>query len=126
MRLRHAESDSKRCAQCEPAGLACGEVSSGCRLWDRRRRDRQPLRFHKPRLAWTRPALRRAVESINRRLEQSVNNLRFSVDDDTGKVVVKVLDTATDQVIRQIPSEEALAISRSLEKLQGLLLNQQA
>ena len=71
-------------------------------------------------------ALRRAVESINRRLEQSVNNLRFSVDDDTGKVVVKVLDTATEQVIRQIPSEEALAISRSLEKLQGLLLNQQA
>lgn len=71
-------------------------------------------------------ALRRAVESINRRLEQSVNTLRFSVDDDTGKVVVKVLDLATQQVIRQIPSEEALAISRSLEKLQGLLLKQQA
>ena len=71
-------------------------------------------------------ALKRAVESINRRLERSVNNLRFSLDGDTGKVVVKVVDAATDQVSRQIPSEEALAISRSLERLQGLLLDQQA
>jgi flagellar protein FlaG len=70
-------------------------------------------------------ALRRAVESINRRLERSVQNLQFSLDESTGKVVVKVVDAATEQVIRQIPSEEALAISRSLERLQGLLLDQQ-
>jgi flagellar protein FlaG len=41
-------------------------------------------------------------------------------------MVVRVVDTATDQVIRQIPSEVALAISQSLEKLQGLLVRQQA
>jgi flagellar protein FlaG len=77
-------------------------------------------------LAVEQEALKRAVESINRRLERSVNNLRFSLDGDTGKVVIKVVDAATDQVIRQIPSEEALAISRSMERLQGLLLDQQA
>ena len=71
-------------------------------------------------------ALKRAVESINRRLKRSVDNLRLSLDDDNGKVVIKVVDAATEQLIRQIPSEEALAISRSLERLQGLLLNQEA
>ncbi len=68
----------------------------------------------------------RVVASINRRLEGNASSLRFSLDKDTGLVVVKVVDTGTDQVIRQIPSEEVLAISHSLEKLQGLLLDHQA
>ena len=117
-------SDSKSQNLRAPAAplAGAGAVRSG------RRPEPQPRRHcASASHAWRGPGgAQRAVESINRRLEQSVNNLRFSVDDDTGKVVVKVLDTATDQVIRQIPSEEALAISRSLEKLQGLLLNQQA
>jgi flagellar protein FlaG len=70
--------------------------------------------------------LHEAVAAINRKLEETSQNLRFSVDDGTGKLVVKVVDTATDQVIRQIPSEVAIAISRSLERLQGLLVRQQA
>jgi len=70
--------------------------------------------------------LHEAVAAINRKLEETSQNLRFSVDDGTGKLVVKVVDTATDQVIRQIPSEVAIAISRSLERLQGMLVRQQA
>ena len=69
--------------------------------------------------------VRAAVESINRRLEQATNSLQFSVDRDN-RVIVKVVDSATGEVIRQMPTEEALAISRSLDKLQGLLLDQEA
>ena len=69
-------------------------------------------------------ALQQAIEAINRKLEQSNQNLQFSIDEDTGKSLVKIVDTATHQVIRQIPSEVAIAISRSLEKLQGLLVRQ--
>jgi flagellar protein FlaG len=68
----------------------------------------------------------RAVETINRQLEAAAQNLRFSVDDATGKTVVRVVDTATGEVIRQVPTEELLAISRSIDRLQGLLFHQQA
>lgn len=67
-----------------------------------------------------------AVESINRKLSESSNNLRFSVDDKTGQIIVRIVDGETDQVIRQIPSEEAIAISQSIEQLQGLLVHHTA
>jgi flagellar protein FlaG len=70
--------------------------------------------------------LNEAVDTINRRLQDSSQQLRFAVDHDSGRMVVRVVDTATDQTIRQIPSEVAIAISQSLEKLQGLLVRQQA
>ena len=70
--------------------------------------------------------LKEAVDTINRKLQDSSQGLRFSVDNDSGRVVVRVVDTATDQTIRQIPSEVAIEISQSLEKLQGLLVRQQA
>ncbi|MCB1908288.1 MAG: flagellar protein FlaG [Rhodocyclaceae bacterium] len=71
-------------------------------------------------------ALERALENIRRVVEPVAHNLRFTVDEDTGRTVVKVLDSATDQVIRQIPSEEILSIAKALDKLSGLLLEQKA
>ncbi len=44
------------------------------------------------------------------------------MDDKSGGVIVKVSDLKTKEVILQIPSKEAIAISASLEKLQGLLV----
>ena len=70
--------------------------------------------------------LERALENIRRVVEPVAHNLRFTVDEDTGRTVVKVLDSATDQVIRQIPSEEVLSIAKALDKLSGLLLEQKA
>ena len=67
----------------------------------------------------------RAAESINRQLQTVAPNLRFSVDEDTGKTVVRVVDTGTGETIRQVPSEEVLAISRSIDRLQGLLVHQE-
>jgi flagellar protein FlaG len=69
--------------------------------------------------------LKQAAEAVNQQIQATVPNLRFSVDDDTGKMVVRIVDTATGDVIRQVPSEELLAISRSIDRLQGLLLNGQ-
>lgn len=71
--------------------------------------------------------LKQAVENINKTLKQSNKNLEFSVDTDTKKVLVKLVDTDTGDVIREFPSEEALAIARSIDQFQrGLLLRQQA
>lgn len=71
--------------------------------------------------------LQNVVDNINKTLKQSNKNLEFSVDADTKKSVVKLVDTETGDLIRQFPSEEALAISRSIDQIQqGLLLRQQA
>ncbi len=71
--------------------------------------------------------LKNAVETLNKAMQQSNQNLEFSVDTDTKKVVVRMVDTSTGQLIRQFPSEETLAISRGIEEFQqGMLLKQKA
>ena len=59
--------------------------------------------------------LNAAVSNINDYVQQIQRTLEFSVDDDTGTTVVKVLDSSTDEVIRQFPPEEALALARHLQ-----------
>lgn len=71
--------------------------------------------------------LKNVVDNINKSLRQSNRNLEFSVDDTTQKQLVKLVDTETGDVIRQFPSEEALAISRAIDQFQqGTLLKQEA
>lgn len=71
--------------------------------------------------------LKSAVAEINHVLQQSNQNLEFSVDTDSDRTVVKMVDTSTGELIRQFPSESTLAIARSIEQFQqGLLLTQEA
>jgi len=68
-----------------------------------------------------------AVEQLNKAMRQSSRNLEFSVDESTNRVVVRMTDATTGEVIRQIPSEETLAIARAIGDFQqGLLLSQKA
>jgi flagellar protein FlaG len=50
-------------------------------------------------------------------------SLRFSVDQDTGKTVACLVDPRTGEVLRQVPSTEALALAKQLGKSEGLLLD---
>lgn len=52
--------------------------------------------------------------------------IEFSVDDESGRTIVKVVDLQTKEILRQIPSEEVLNIARALDKLQGLLIQGKA
>jgi flagellar protein FlaG len=68
-------------------------------------------------------------EAVNRIIDyvQSMRrDLQFQVDAETRDVIVRVVDSESGELIRQIPSEELLAIARSLEQNQGLFLNTQA
>lgn len=70
--------------------------------------------------------VKQAVQEVQKMVQSKASNLQFSIDQASGKTVVKLLDSQTGDVIRQIPSEEMLAISRSLDQMQGLLLKQKA
>lgn len=71
-------------------------------------------------------ALKGSVEAINAFLKTFSNNIQFSIDDDTGRTVVKLVDTETNTVLRQYPTKEALALARDIENFQGHLLKTEA
>lgn len=60
------------------------------------------------------PELDYAVNKLNEYIQNSRRDLHFSVDKDSGRVVVKVIDSETREVIRQIPSEEVIALAHGL------------
>jgi len=67
-----------------------------------------------------------AVKAVQKFVQPMASNLQFTIDEETGIKVVKVIDTATKDVIRQFPSEEILQIAKALDKLQGILIEQKA
>lgn len=68
-----------------------------------------------------------AVDSINKAMKQVNANVEFSIDEDTRKTIIKVVESETGEVIRQFPSEEILAIARAIDNMQqGFLVKQEA
>jgi flagellar protein FlaG len=63
---------------------------------------------------------------MNEHMQQMQRRLRFNVDEASGHIVVKVIDTETNEVIRQIPSEEMLAMMKHINEFDGLILNDRA
>ncbi|HEX7649139.1 MAG TPA: flagellar protein FlaG [Noviherbaspirillum sp.] len=83
----------------------------------------------KPAAVPSQEQLHKALEEINKTIEKLSPGLEFSVDPelkDLNKTVVKVVDQSTKEVLRQIPTEETLSIAKALDKLQGLLIKEQA
>jgi len=70
--------------------------------------------------------LAQAVDNLNKRFKDSHTDLRFSVDDDSGRMVVSVVDTTDGTVLRQMPTEEALRVSKALDKALGTLIERVA
>ena len=64
----------------------------------------------------SRQAIERVVSELEAYVQNAQRNLDFHVDDKTGRVVVKVVDATNDSVIRQIPSEEMIALSHRLQE----------
>ncbi len=63
---------------------------------------------------------------MNQRMQQMQRGLRFNVDEESGRIVVKVIDKDTDEVIRQIPSEEMLAMMKHINDFDGLIFDDRA
>ncbi|MCK4951175.1 MAG: flagellar protein FlaG, partial [Gammaproteobacteria bacterium] len=82
----------------------------------------------------TSEAVKVAVEKLNTQIQSLQRDLSFSIDEDSGRTVVRVIDSETKEVVRQIPSEEVLKLAQQLEvilsevgeQLSGVLLEEQA
>ncbi len=61
------------------------------------------------------------VRRLNELMAERERSLSFRVDEASGRTVITVLDATTHEVVRQIPSEEVLALRRALETSGALL-----
>lgn len=74
----------------------------------------------------SRDQVEEAVAAIQKFVQSARRDIDFSVDDTSGHVVVRVTDSSSGDVIRQIPSEEALHLAESLADVRSLLFKAEA
>ncbi len=74
-------------------------------------------------VALARDELERSVGKLNSLVQDLHRELRFAVDDQSGETVVKVFNKQTDELVRQIPSEEMLRIRERLQESTGKLFD---
>lgn len=67
--------------------------------------------------------LKSIASDVQIRLKQLNTELRFEIQDNVEDLIVRIVDPETEEVIRQIPSEEMLAIRDRLDELVGFLLD---
>lgn len=70
--------------------------------------------------------LEKQIEKLNEEYRNKNTSLSFSIDEETKSVIVKVVDTESDKVIRQIPPDEVLAIRRRIQSLLGAIFDKEA
>jgi flagellar protein FlaG len=91
----------------------------------------QPKRQGDPSVDPSAEAVDAAASAFHDFFKETSANLVFQVDKSTGQFVFKVVDATTQEVIRQVPSEEVLAMARKLRELSnpkdasGVLVDQE-
>lgn len=65
--------------------------------------------------------LEAALLEMNALVQASDRDIAFQLDDDSGQVVISVTDRASGDVIRQIPSEQALELAAHLSDMRSLM-----
>ena len=63
---------------------------------------------------------KKIVEDVNNKLSMIGTKVALFYDMEMGKEIIKVIDAKTNEVIRQIPSEEILRVSRQIDYLIGV------
>jgi len=74
----------------------------------------------------TKEAIAKAAADIQNFVKDMGRNLAFSIDETTGYNVVRVVNPETNELIRQLPSEELLKIAKNMRDLGNVLVNQKA
>ncbi|MGV3741036.1 MAG: flagellar protein FlaG [Burkholderiaceae bacterium] len=70
--------------------------------------------------------LSQAVASINATIQKLSPGLEFSIDQESNRTIVRIVDQQTKELIRQMPSAETLEIAKALDRVQGLLISLRA
>ena len=66
-----------------------------------------------------------AIQSLKKINTYFETHLNFSKDESTGITVVKIINTETEEIIRQIPSEEILKLASKMQDVIGVLFDKE-
>lgn len=67
--------------------------------------------------------IKRAVAQMNELAKASNHRLSFTMDYETNDVIVKVIDAATEKVIKELPPAELQKLHKSIKEAVGLLID---
>ena len=70
--------------------------------------------------------LKEVVSGLNDLVHELHRELQFSLDDESGEMVIKVIDRETDTVVRQLPPEEVLKLRKRLQEAAGVIFHGEA
>lgn len=70
--------------------------------------------------------LQKAVDEANAMFRQIRSDVEFVVDQESKKVVIKLVEQSSGEVINQYPSEQALAISKAITQMQTNIVERHA
>lgn len=68
--------------------------------------------------------IRKAVDKANDTMQQHNRSLEFKIHEKTNEIIVKIIDTDTKEVIREIPSEKILDMFANMLELAGLIVDE--
>lgn len=64
-----------------------------------------------------------SIEKANKKLQGSATELSFSVHSGTKQIMIKILDTNTKEIVKEIPSEKILDMVANLMETAGLIID---
>ncbi len=64
-----------------------------------------------------------ALEKMSKTIELFNKRLKFTIDEESKRIVVKVIDTETNKIVREIPPEEVLRFVAKLHKFLGIFID---
>ena len=101
-----------------PQSAVTQSPTAGNAEWNRRTDPDSPQNSPQSGASPDRQQLADAVERLNQHLRESNTSLQFEVDDQYQEMVVRIVDQETKEVVRQIPSEKALALAKFFEEME--------
>jgi flagellar protein FlaG len=68
--------------------------------------------------------VRESVKDVNEIVDKVKEGLSFQIHEDTEKIMVKVVDLNTDEVIKELPPEEMLDLQARIHEMVGILIDE--
>lgn len=65
-----------------------------------------------------------AIERVNRAISGANRRFEFSVHEKTKEIMIKVLDTDTNEVVREIPPEKILDMVAKMMEMAGIIVDE--
>ena len=66
------------------------------------------------------------ADELNEHIHILNTKISFLIDDNTGHTVIRISDRATDEVLREVPTQEMLKLAAKLSEVIGIILDKKA